>query len=89
MFQHFHTGHQFKFAGVALRKIFRSALLIINIHSGFQGMQAGDIQAIRRHINTGYLCAGARHTLGQNATATADVESIAAKQPTELITDIT
>ena len=79
MLQHLHAGHHIILPGMFCRVLFHGFLHIIHLNAAFQRVQFCHLQWLKAHIQTGHRRAFARHTLGQNAAATTDIEHLFAK----------
>jgi hypothetical protein len=73
--QHFHAGHHVEAAGLLRRQRLGTDLAVGDTgRLGLQGMQLGHPQRLRRQIDPQHLRALARHGVGQDAAAAADIE---------------
>ena len=72
--KHLHAGDHIELPGVFSGEILGGALLVIDIQSGFQQVQPGNLQRCRTHIDAGYRGALGGHRFGEDAAAATDID---------------
>ena len=76
MLEHFHAGRQIEGGGPFLRQFLRCDDSIIRGHLALERVQLRYVEHCLRQVDAEHPRTGARHRLGQNAPAAADVEHL-------------
>lgn len=81
--QHLHAGDDIVLLRV-LRGMFLNRFLnIFHLNTALQGVQFRHLQRLCAHVQSGDRRAFARHTLGEDAAAAADIEDFLPNRPPE------
>ena len=83
--EHLHAGDDIEGGRTLLCPVFCGAFVIGNAGTAFDGVELGDLQGLAGHVDPRDVRSAGGHRLGQQAGATADIESALAPESCQAI----